>query len=77
MYEYGALQLSGIPCKHAMASISYIRIIPIAYVLASLTKTAYLQTYASMIHPIPVESAWPEVNVNRCNLQIKKESLVS
>ncbi|KAK2653619.1 hypothetical protein Ddye_013475 [Dipteronia dyeriana] len=32
------------------------------YVHQCLTKSAYMQTYSGMIHPIPDQKRWPEVS---------------
>lgn len=57
-YECGAWQLSGIPCKHAMACISYKGIGLVPYVHNGLTTTTYIHTYVCMVHPIPNELVW-------------------
>ncbi|KAK1558913.1 hypothetical protein Q3G72_008201 [Acer saccharum] len=66
-FQCGSWQVSGIPCRHAMAAISHhcgkveVKEIVNEYVHQSLTKSAYLQTYQGMIHPIPDQKRWPEV----------------
>ncbi|KAK3219452.1 hypothetical protein Dsin_013422 [Dipteronia sinensis] len=58
-YRCGSWQISGIPCPHAMAAISQncgreaLRDMVHMYVHQSLTKSAYMQTYRGMIHPLP------------------------
>ncbi|KAL5865520.1 hypothetical protein ACOSQ3_003034 [Xanthoceras sorbifolium] len=42
--ECGIWKISGVPCSHALAGI---------VCAPELTKTAFQQTYASMIHPVP------------------------
>ncbi|TXG60499.1 hypothetical protein EZV62_015072 [Acer yangbiense] len=60
-------QVSEIPCRHAIAAISHhcgkaaIKDKVSAYVHQSLTKSAYMQTYNGMIHPIPDQKRWPKV----------------
>ncbi|TXG50991.1 hypothetical protein EZV62_023515 [Acer yangbiense] len=66
--QCGGWKVSGIPCRHAMAAISHhcskseVKEIVNEYVHQSLTKSAYLQTYQGMIHPIPDQKRWPEVH---------------
>ena len=61
--ECGVWQVSGIPCCHALAGIGhYSQINKVAdFVHPSLTKSAFLQTYGPMIHPIPDRCVWPEI----------------
>ncbi|TXG60107.1 hypothetical protein EZV62_014680 [Acer yangbiense] len=57
--QCGSWQVSGIPCRHAMAAISHhcgkaaVKDKMSKYVHQSLTKSAYMYTYRGMIHPIP------------------------
>ncbi|KAK1583731.1 hypothetical protein Q3G72_026413 [Acer saccharum] len=66
----GSWQISGIPCPHAMAAISHncgkesFRDMVPRYVHQSLTKSAYMQTYKGMIHPVPDQKMWPEIVVD-------------
>ncbi|KAH7548595.1 hypothetical protein JRO89_XS14G0176700 [Xanthoceras sorbifolium] len=60
-YECGLWVISGVPCKHAIACISKIRVDVENYVHDYLKKPAYLRTYSHYIHAIPDESLWPEV----------------
>ena len=55
-----------------MRCINSRRYDPVAYVHLSLTKEAYLQTYTSMIHPIPDEALWPEVDFDHGSNHQKK-----
>ncbi|KAK1551854.1 hypothetical protein Q3G72_005991 [Acer saccharum] len=65
--QCGSWQVSRIPCRHEMAAISHhcgkaeVKETINEYVHQSLTKSAYLQTYQGMIHPIPNQKRWPEV----------------
>ena len=65
--QCGNWQVSGIPCSHAMAAITHycgranVKDKVTDFVHQSLTKSAYLQTYRGMIHPIPDQKRWPEV----------------
>ncbi|TXG57121.1 hypothetical protein EZV62_018434 [Acer yangbiense] len=65
--DCGAWQISGVPCSHAMAGIShFFGMVGVSdqisdYIHPSLTKTAFLNTYINMIHPIPDQSRWPQV----------------
>ncbi|KAK4842298.1 hypothetical protein QYF36_019326 [Acer negundo] len=61
-----AWQLSGLPCKHDMASLSHKRYHdgssePAPFVHALLKKEAYTQTYQLVIHPIPDQRTWSEI----------------
>ncbi|TXG64419.1 hypothetical protein EZV62_011413 [Acer yangbiense] len=65
--QCGSWQVSGIPCCHVMAAISHycgraaVKDKVVEFVHSSLTKSAYMQTYVGMIHPIPDQKRWPEV----------------
>ncbi|KAK1565790.1 hypothetical protein Q3G72_035187 [Acer saccharum] len=66
--QCGGWQVSGVPCCHAMATISHycgrsaVKEDKVAeFVHSSLSKSAYLQTYVGMLHPIPDQNRWPEV----------------
>ncbi|TXG63478.1 hypothetical protein EZV62_010472 [Acer yangbiense] len=56
--QCGSWQVSGIPCCHAMATISHycgraaVKDKVAEFIHSSLTKSAYMQTYVGMIHPI-------------------------
>ncbi|KAL5759375.1 hypothetical protein ACOSP7_017899 [Xanthoceras sorbifolium] len=60
--------ISGVPCSHVMAGISHIsgvngiRDKVVEFVDPSLSKTAFIKTYGSIIHPIPNQCVWPEVD---------------
>ncbi|KAL5846133.1 hypothetical protein ACOSQ3_009657 [Xanthoceras sorbifolium] len=66
--ECGAWHISGVPCSHVMAGISHIsgvngiRDKVVEFVDPSLSKTAFTKTYGSIIHPIPDQCVWPEVD---------------
>ncbi|KAH9770952.1 SWIM-type domain-containing protein [Citrus sinensis] len=60
--DCGAWQISGMPCKHAMACISHSSLEPIDFVDESLKKNAYLRTYSETICPIPDQCNWPSVD---------------
>ncbi|TXG54328.1 hypothetical protein EZV62_019584 [Acer yangbiense] len=65
--QCGSWQMSGIPCCHVMAAISHycgreaLKDKVVEFVHSNLTKSAYMQTYVGMIHPIPDQKRWPEV----------------
>ncbi|KAK3226763.1 hypothetical protein Dsin_006625 [Dipteronia sinensis] len=65
--QCGYWQMSEIPCTHAMAAISHYCGKSVMkdkisdFVHQSLSKSAYLQTYRGMIHPIPDQKRWPKV----------------
>ncbi|KAK2637950.1 hypothetical protein Ddye_025745 [Dipteronia dyeriana] len=75
-YECGSWQVSGIPCCHVMAAISHycgraaVKDKVVEFVHNSLTKSVYMQTYVSMIHPIPYQKRWPEVPACIMNLGV-------
>ncbi|KAL5743569.1 hypothetical protein ACOSQ2_026685 [Xanthoceras sorbifolium] len=89
--ECGAWQISGVPCSHAMAGISHISGVNgirdkiVEFVDPSLSKTAFIKTYGSIIHPIPDQCVWSEVDAvplipaplkrrpSRPKLQMKRE----
>ena len=58
--ECKAWQISGIPCKHAVACIQRNRLDIASFIHPSLSKTMYLKTYGGMIHPIPDQASWPD-----------------
>ncbi|KAK3229105.1 hypothetical protein Dsin_000986 [Dipteronia sinensis] len=65
----GQWQISGVPCSHALAGIRHFYGIGVArerlidFVHPSLSKSAFVATYGSMIHPIPNICAWVDVEV--------------
>ncbi|KAK2649302.1 hypothetical protein Ddye_016791 [Dipteronia dyeriana] len=65
--ECGSWQVSGIPCCRAVAAISHycgraaVKDKVAEFVHNSLTKSAYMQAYVGMIHPIPDQKRWLEV----------------
>ncbi|KAK3204682.1 hypothetical protein Dsin_018728 [Dipteronia sinensis] len=74
MREYhcgcGSWQISVIPCPHAMAAISHscgrqsLKAWVPNFVHQSLTKSAYIQTYRGMIHPLPDQKMWPPIETD-------------
>ncbi|KAK0604446.1 hypothetical protein LWI29_015777 [Acer saccharum] len=59
--DYGIWAVSGLPCKHAMACITKKMDDVEEYVHHYLKKPAYLRTYANVIHALPDENSWPNV----------------
>ncbi|KAI9157681.1 hypothetical protein LWI28_026251 [Acer negundo] len=65
--QCGSWQVSGIPYCHAMTAISHycgraaVKDKVAEFVHISLTKSAYMQTYVGMIHPILDQKRWLEV----------------
>lgn len=55
--------LSGIPCKHAVAAIQMNREQPEKYVHEYYSKTTYLKTYNTYINPIPGKHEWVKTNL--------------
>ncbi|KAL5764821.1 hypothetical protein ACOSQ2_017415 [Xanthoceras sorbifolium] len=66
--ECGVWQVSGVPCSHALAGISHymqfstLNDVVADFVHPSLTKTTFLRTYESMIHPVPDLCMWPIIS---------------
>ncbi|KAH9769958.1 SWIM-type domain-containing protein [Citrus sinensis] len=60
--ECGGWQMSGLPCKHAMAGILHSHGEPSDYVDKSLTREAYLLTYSATINPLPDRINWPKID---------------
>ncbi|XP_044508956.1 uncharacterized protein LOC123227891 [Mangifera indica] len=59
--DCGMWQLSGIPCQHAICSILHMNFPTIdKFVDDRLQISAYMRTYAEIIHPIPDKRTWPE-----------------
>ncbi|KAL5842235.1 hypothetical protein ACOSQ3_012838 [Xanthoceras sorbifolium] len=64
--ECGVWHISKVPCSHALARIGHYfqhKDVIVKLVHLSLTKTAFQQTYASMIHSIPDGYVWPQITV--------------
>ncbi|KAK3225584.1 hypothetical protein Dsin_005446 [Dipteronia sinensis] len=59
--DCGLWEISGIPCKHAMAVITGRRMNNNDFVHKYLTTEAYLKTYSYVIYPIPDKTQWPQV----------------
>ncbi|TXG60509.1 hypothetical protein EZV62_015082 [Acer yangbiense] len=63
----GSWQINGIPCPHAMAAISHscgrqsVNDWVPNFVHQSLSKSAYIQTYRGMIHPLLDQKMWPPI----------------
>ncbi|KAK2662922.1 hypothetical protein Ddye_001496 [Dipteronia dyeriana] len=66
-YGGGSWQKSSIPCSHAMVTTSLscgrdlVKDRATDYVHQSLSINTYLQTYKGMIHPIPQQKMWLEI----------------
>ncbi|TXG57639.1 hypothetical protein EZV62_015468 [Acer yangbiense] len=73
--ECGLWQVSGLPCKHVVACINAWRRDLNDYVHNYLKNEACLKTYSFMIHPIPTESTWPDVEANDNVLPLVKKRL--
>ncbi|KAH7833122.1 hypothetical protein Vadar_003287 [Vaccinium darrowii] len=55
-------QISGLPCKHALACCTYSRLNFVDYVHPYYNKEMYLAAYGSIIHPIMDHTMWTEVH---------------
>ncbi|TXG51428.1 hypothetical protein EZV62_023952 [Acer yangbiense] len=73
--DCGEWQVSGIPCKHVMCCINTWGMNVMNFIDPRLKKEAFLRTYSHMIHPIPDEIAWPEVEGTTIMPPIKKRGL--
>ncbi|WOL11132.1 hypothetical protein Cni_G19893 [Canna indica] len=74
--------LFGIPCKHVISCISWLKEEPNQYIDNYSKRDAYLKTYELLLQPLTVKDTWPEVKgphvlpppVRRCSVgQRKKE----
>nr|KAJ0211080.1 hypothetical protein LSAT_V11C400212470 [Lactuca sativa] len=59
--ELQRLQLTGIPCVHAISTISSLNLDVEAFVSNSYTKSSFLSSYEYNIHPLNDSSEWPHV----------------
>ncbi|KAA8532357.1 hypothetical protein F0562_032388 [Nyssa sinensis] len=57
----GQKDITRIPCKHAIASISYKRLHVDHFVDDCFSRDKYLKAYTDIIHPIHDEKIWEEV----------------
>ncbi|XP_057803697.1 uncharacterized protein LOC131019029 [Salvia miltiorrhiza] len=53
-------ELTGIPCKHAMCAIRFLKEDPSAYVSEYYTVSRYLQAYKYALEPLNGELLWPQ-----------------
>ncbi|KAI9181428.1 hypothetical protein LWI28_014922 [Acer negundo] len=67
-YDCCLWELSGIPCKHAMAVITAMRM---------QGQEAYMRTYNNVIHPIPDQTAWPTIKTRKVLPPLHKGCLVA
>ncbi|KAK1587758.1 hypothetical protein Q3G72_016528 [Acer saccharum] len=69
--ECGQWQVSGVPCSHALAGIRHHFGVHgdeenlATFIDPMLSKSAYLRTYSSMIHPIPDLCVWADLDIAR------------
>ncbi|KAH7847186.1 hypothetical protein Vadar_023010 [Vaccinium darrowii] len=54
-------EISGLPCKHAAACISYKRVNIEEYCHSYFHRDTYLRAYGEIIHPVHDETLWEEV----------------
>ncbi|KAH7843618.1 hypothetical protein Vadar_018826 [Vaccinium darrowii] len=54
-------QISGLPCKHALACCTYSRLNFVDYIHPYYSKEMYLAPYGRIIHPIMDHTMWTEV----------------
>ncbi|KAK3184793.1 hypothetical protein Dsin_032079 [Dipteronia sinensis] len=62
--DYGLWELSGIPCKHTLAVLTSTRQQVENFIHPYLLKGAYIRTYNNIIHLIPDQSPWPNIQAN-------------
>ncbi|KAI9165979.1 hypothetical protein LWI28_024035 [Acer negundo] len=62
--DYGLWELSGILCKHALAVLTSTRQQAENFIYPYLLNDAYIKTYNNIIHPIPDQSLWPNIQAN-------------
>ncbi|KAF7835650.1 Glycoside hydrolase, family 47 [Senna tora] len=55
--------ITGIPCKHAVAAIQMNREQPEKYIHDCYSKETYIRTYSEIIKPMPGEVEWMETNL--------------
>ncbi|KAL5861173.1 hypothetical protein ACOSQ3_002486 [Xanthoceras sorbifolium] len=68
-------QISGVPCSHSLTGISHYcrannmseRVID--FVDPILSKSAFMRTYASMIHPIPDQCVWTDFHTHSTTIE--------
>ncbi|KAH9681294.1 SWIM-type domain-containing protein [Citrus sinensis] len=73
--ECGGWQMSGLPCKHAMAGILHSHGEPSDYVDKSLTREAYPLTYLATINPLADRTNWPKIDRPVLKPPVKKSSI--
>ncbi|KAK2638316.1 hypothetical protein Ddye_026111 [Dipteronia dyeriana] len=73
--DCGLWEVSGIPCKHAMAVITAKRLSAEDYIDAYLTKAAYLKNYSYVIHPIHLSHSGLKFSILKSYLLRIKGSL--
>ena len=59
--DCGAWTLTGIPCVHAVAAITFIRANVSHYVDPYLRVEAWRRSVAGIVHPVPSEHVWPQM----------------
>ncbi|KAJ9542857.1 hypothetical protein OSB04_029363 [Centaurea solstitialis] len=59
------LQLSGIPCPHAVATLYFIHQDPSNYVYPSFSRTNFVATYNHKLKPLNGEKLWPKTNFTK------------
>ena len=55
--------LKGIPCRHGIAALYYMRRDVESYVDNCYSKDAYLKSYSGVIPPLEGDRHWPKANV--------------
>ncbi|KAL5571202.1 hypothetical protein UlMin_020799 [Ulmus minor] len=59
--DCNAWQMTGIPCVHALACISFIRANVDDYIHTYFTTEVWRRSFASVVHPIPSRIYWPHL----------------
>ena len=56
--------MTGIPCKHAVASIYFFRLEPEEFVHKCYHRDTYLSCYENCIHPLNGPQLWPKMGMD-------------
>lgn len=65
--DYGAWNVSGIPCKYALPCILYNGLEMCDFINNCYEKNTYLKEYDGMIHPLLDKNVWPHVQADDMN----------
>ena len=54
------MQLTGIPCYHAISALNYNKDKPEDYINERYKMTTFLVTYSYILHPTQEKNCWPK-----------------